>query len=178
MSAAVCFVIFLAAMAACVALGWSALPAMVLGLALFCLLGRRRGKSWREMWAMMAVEGKKLIPVLSVFLAIGAVMGLWRASGTITFFIYYGIQVITPRVFLLVTFLLTSLLSYALGTSFGVTGTAGIILIALARSGNVSVALTAGAILSPAPTSATAAPRPPPLPPWWRPARRPTSGRI
>lgn len=148
MSVAICFLIFLAAMAACVALGYSALPALLLGLALFCLLGRRQGKTWKEMRGMMAAEGKKLIPVLSVFLAIGAVMGLWRASGTITFFIYYGIQVITPRVFILVTFLLTSILSYALGTSFGVTGTAGIILIALARSGNVSVAITAGAILS------------------------------
>ena len=148
MSIAICFGLFLCAVAGCVAVGWSPLPALLLGIVLFCGLGRSRGKSWREMGAMMAAEAKKLIPVLSVFLVIGAVMGLWRASGTITFFIYYGIQVITPHIFVLVAFLLTAVLSYALGTAFGVTGTAGIILMALARSGHVSAAITAGAILS------------------------------
>lgn len=148
MSIGFCFLLFLVAVAVCVTLGQSALPALLLGILLFLLLGRRRGFTLAQMWDMMWQEGKKLLPVLGVFLVIGAVMGLWRASGTITFFIYYGVQVITPRSFLLVAFLLTSVLSYALGTSFGVTGTAGIILMALARSGNVSAILTAGAILS------------------------------
>ena len=40
------------------------------------------------------------------------------------------------------------LLSYALGTSFGVASTAGVVLMALARSGGVSEAVTAGVILS------------------------------
>ncbi len=148
MSVSFCFILFLVAMAVCVALGQTAVPALLLGILLFGLLGWRKGFTLAQMWDMMRKEGKKLISLLGVFLAIGAIMGLWRASGTITFFIYYGIQIITPRSFLLVAFLLTSLLSYALGTAFGVTGTAGIILMALARSGNVSEILTAGAILS------------------------------
>ena len=142
------FLFFLAAMISCVALGYSALPALLLGIVLFTILGRKRGYTLREMLSMMGREGRKLLPVLIIFLVIGAITGLWRASGTITFFIYYGIQVITPKMFVLVTFLLTCLLSYALGTSFGVVGTAGIILIALARSGGVNVSVTAGAVLA------------------------------
>jgi len=48
----------------------------------------------------------------------------------------------------LMAFLLTSLLSFMLGTSFGVIGTGGVILITLARSGGVDLAITAGAIIS------------------------------
>ncbi len=148
MSMIAAFGLFLAAMLFSVVKGISALPALLFGVVLFWLLGLRRGYTPAQMWDMMRREGAKLIPVLGVFLVIGAITGLWRCSGTITFFIYYGIRIITPKLFVLVAFLLTSLLSYALGTSFGVTGTAGIILIALARSGDVSVPVTAGAILA------------------------------
>jgi NhaC family Na+:H+ antiporter len=47
-----------------------------------------------------------------------------------------------------VAFLLSAVLSFALGTSMGVTGTAGLVLVTLARSGGVSLAMTAGAVLS------------------------------
>ena len=55
---------------------------------------------------------------------------------------------ITPRAFLLIAFLLSSILSYALGTSFGVIGTAGVVMMALSRSGGVNELLTAGAVMS------------------------------
>ena len=55
---------------------------------------------------------------------------------------------ITPGVFLIITFALCCLLSYALGTSFGVAGTVGVIFIALARAGGVNELLTAGAVMS------------------------------
>ena len=76
------------------------------------------------------------------------VTALWRASGTISFFLYYGLEGLRPASFLLVAFLLSAVLSFALGTCYGVTGTAGVVLITLARSGGVDLAVTAGAILS------------------------------
>ena len=86
--------------------------------------------------------------VIDIYLLIGAITALWRSAGTIGFFIYHGLQIITPQMFLLVAFLLTSFISYALGTSFGVVGTVGVILMALARSGGVDAAVTAGTIIA------------------------------
>ena len=57
-------------------------------------------------------------------------------------------KIILPHMFLIITFALTCLLSYALGTSFGVAGTAGVIFMTLARSGGVDPVLTAGVIMS------------------------------
>ena len=75
--------------------------------------------------------------VIEVMLIIGLVTAVWRVSGTITVFVYYGMKLIVPPLFLLITFLLSCLLSYALGTSFGTAGTVGVIFMTLARSGGV-----------------------------------------
>ena len=53
-----------------------------------------------------------------------------------------------PPIFLIVTFALCCLLSYAIGTSFGIAGTVGVIFIALARSGGVDPVIAAGVIMS------------------------------
>ena len=53
-----------------------------------------------------------------------------------------------PSAFYLAAFLLASALSMAFGSSFGVAGTAGVILAAIARSGGASLAVTGGAVLS------------------------------
>ena len=148
MSVVISAAVFIAAMIACMIAGVDTFFALVLGIVLFSVIGLKRGHKLSALWRMMWSEGRKLIPLLAIFVFIGAITALWRSSGTITFFIYDGIQIIRPGIFILVAFLLTCLLSYALGTSFGVTGTVGIILMALARSGGVDTAITAGAVLS------------------------------
>lgn len=144
----ICFGLFLCGVIGCVATGTWLLWALLLGIAAFGLLGRRRGFTTAQMWQGAWREGRKMLLILPVFLLIGAITGLWRISGTIAYFIYYGVRIITPNLFILMAFVLTALMSYALGTSFGVVGTAGVILMALARSGGVSEAVAAGAILS------------------------------
>ena len=143
-----CFLIFLAAVAACLVTDHSLVWALLLGLGLFFGLGLRRGFSARTLAAMAWREGRSSLIVVPVFLLIGMVAALWRSSGTIAFFLYHGLRGIAPGSFLLMAFVLSAVLSFALGTSFGVTGTAGVVLITLARSGGVDLAMAAGAILS------------------------------
>ena len=117
-------------------------------LALLSALARRKGFSWRRVGGM-ALEGvKEALPVIRILLVIGVVTAVWREAGTIVAFVDYGIRLIRPRLFLLVAFLLSAVLSYALGTSFGVAGTAGVVFMTLARSGGVDPVVTAGVILS------------------------------
>lgn len=142
------FAIFMAAMIACIATGKSMIPALLIGLVIFTFLGMRRGYSIDRLakWGLESM--KESTVVIKVMLIIGLITASWRISGTIPVFVYYGIRIITPPLFLLITYLLACLLSYALGTSFGVTGTLGVIFIALARSGGVDPLITAGVIIS------------------------------
>ena len=143
-----CFFLFLTSVIASLVAGIGLIPPLLVGLLLFFLLGLKRGFSPKALAAMAWKKGKESLIVIPVFLIIGTVTALWRSSGTIAFFLYYGLRSISPSLFILTAFLLSALLSFALGTSFGVTGTAGVVLITLARSGGVDLAVTAGAIIS------------------------------
>lgn len=143
-----CFALFLAAVIVCLLLGRSLLWALTLGLALFFLLGLRRGYPAKTLIAMAWQRGRESLVVVGILLLIGTLTGLWRSSGTIACFLYYGLQGVEPRWFVLMAFLLSALMSLALGTSFGVTSTAGVVLITMARSGGVDTAIVAGAVLS------------------------------
>lgn len=142
------FALFFAAMAVCLARGYALYWALAFGLAAVFAMGLRRGFGAKALAKMAWSKMPKTMIVLRILFLIGILTGLWRSCGTIAFCIYYGIHAILPPLFVLLAFLLCALLSYALGTSFGVASTAGVVLMALARSGGVDPAVTAGAILS------------------------------
>ncbi|MBQ6439748.1 MAG: hypothetical protein IJJ06_06335 [Mogibacterium sp.] len=122
--------------------------ALIVGYFVFVIIGIRMGNRTSDV-IRMSFEGFRTAGTLMVILLlIGMLTGSWRSAGSIITFVYYGIQLIRPRLFLIIAFLLTCLMSYALGTSFGVAGTAGVIFITLARSGNVDPTITAGVLLS------------------------------
>ena len=143
-----CFALFLAGVLTCALRNISLIYPLALGVVMFFLLGKSRGFASKELLRMGWAKGKNALVIVPVLLLIGVVTALWRSSGTIAFFLYYGLQGIAPPLFILMAFLLTTLLSFMLGTSFGVIGTGGVILITLARSGGVDLAITAGAIIS------------------------------
>lgn len=142
------FALFLAVVLLCVITGRNLLWALWLGIALFSAIALRRGHTVKDICAMAWKKGKTALIVIPVLLIIGTVTGLWRSSGTIAYFLYYGLKSITPTWFVLTAFLLSATLSFALGTAFGVASTAGVVLITIARSGGVDLAVTAGAIIS------------------------------
>lgn len=143
-----CFVLFLAMVAGCLVTGLSVAWALLGGLILFWLLGLRQGFTHRQLWEMAWKKCRKSLIVVEVIFLIGIITGVWRVGGTIAYCIVMGVELVTPGLFLVVAFLLCVALSYVLGTSYGVSSTMGVILMALARSGGVDPALAAGVILS------------------------------
>lgn len=148
MAVIIAFAVFILSMTVSLVAGGPMLLPLLIGFACFYIAALARGFSFSQAGKMALKGAGDSMVVIEVLLLIGLITALWRSAGTITFFVYYGIQIITPPLFILITFLLACLLSYALGTSFGVAGTAGVIFLALARSGGVSEAITAGAVMS------------------------------
>ena len=132
----------------CMGMGWSLAIGLAFGLVCFSLVARRRGNAWGQVAAMAGQGARTAMVVLRVLLFIGCLTGLWRASGTIAFFVYTGLKLITPHIFLLAAFLLATVMSLTFGSAFGVAGTAGVILAVMARTGGADLAMTAGAVVS------------------------------
>ncbi len=142
------FALFLAGMVLCLVRDWALSWALAFGLILFAAVGLRRGHKLPAIAKMAWSKIPATMIVLRILFLIGILTGLWRSCGTIAFFICFGVRAISPPLFILLAFVLTAMLSYALGTSFGVASTAGVVLMALARSGGVDPVAAAGAVLS------------------------------
>lgn len=142
------FGVFLACVACCMVMGLPQFLALLVGLVCFFLVGLHRGHRAADLVQMTLTGMKTSVKVLRILVLIGLLTALWRAGGTVAFFVWGGAQLITPRTFILVAFLLPALFSLAFGSSFGVVGTAGVILMAIARSGGANLTVTAGAIIS------------------------------
>ncbi len=140
--------IFLGGVVVSVILGISLIIPLALGYMCYAFIAKERGYSQKQIGSMTFKGAKESVVVVSMLLLIGAVSAAWRASGTIAIFVHYGLNLISPGMFLLLAFLICCAFSYALGSCFGTAGTIGIILITLAKAGDVSVVMTAGAVLS------------------------------
>ncbi len=148
MDLVLCFALFIAAMAVSLSTGVTMILPLVVGLVAFGLLALRRGFALRSVLGMVWKGMWESRMVVVIMLLIGCLTSLWRQSGTIAYFTYYGIRLIPPQIFILAAFLLSALMSYALGTSFGVAATIGVILMTIVRASGVSTVIAGGAILS------------------------------
>ncbi|NJK38168.1 MAG: Na+/H+ antiporter NhaC family protein [Oscillatoriales cyanobacterium RM2_1_1] len=108
----------------------------------------RRGFSFEALMTMAATGGKKSFSVISILILIGAVIATWLAAGTVPALIYYGMKWIHPQLFILSAFLLTSVVSLLIGTSFGTVGTIGLALMIAAQETAVNPHWIAGAIIA------------------------------
>ncbi|MDY3867956.1 MAG: Na+/H+ antiporter NhaC family protein [Pyramidobacter sp.] len=142
------FCAFTAAMTLTLLSGVNMIWGLAAGWFAFAAVGLRRGFSLKNLIEMSVKGSLGSMVVIRVFVFIGLLTALWRSSGTFALLISYGIQLVTPSLFVLTAFLTSSLLSYAIGTSFGVAGTLGVALMALARSGGVNEVVAAGAVIS------------------------------
>lgn len=122
--------------------------ALLFGFFIFFGLGVSRGNSVKAVWNMAVQGAMSSMVVVRILLLLGCLTALWRSSGTIAFFVFWGIELSTPQTFILIAFLLPALLCLTFGSSFGVSGTAGVILMAIAQSGGANLVMTAGAALS------------------------------
>jgi len=79
---------------------------------------------------------------------VGALAGTWLISGIIPTMIYYGLQILSPTIFLASCVVICAIISVATGSSWTTSATVGIALIGIAEALGISAGMTAGAVLS------------------------------
>lgn len=121
---------------------------LIAGLLVFSLVALRKGHSLKNVFIYILNGSRKSLIIVAIFALIAAVIPLWMAGGTIPLIVYYSIKIINPGLFLLSAFIISCAVSFLLGTAFGTTGTIGIVLIVIARSGNIDIDMAAGAIIA------------------------------
>ena len=109
------------------------------GLMTFIIIAYMRGFKLNELIKMVFAGLKRSLLIISILVLIGVVTAVWRASGTVAYVVYYGLKYMNPNYFILNAFILSSIVSFLLGTSLGTVGTIGIILMVMVKGGNINI---------------------------------------
>lgn len=139
---------FCTSLLVCLALGGNILYALSAGLVIFVFYGKKQGYSWRALGKMIGAGVKTSGSVLLVFQLIGVLTAFWRACGALPLIICCAVDLIQPKILLLMTFLLNCGVSVLTGTAFGTAATMGTICVSVGVSMGMDPLLLGGAMLS------------------------------
>jgi NhaC family Na+:H+ antiporter len=78
----------------------------------------------------------------------GILVGVWILGGTVPTLIYYGLEILSPSMFLPITFIICMVTSLATGTSFGTISSVGLALSGISIGLGMPMPMTIGAIVS------------------------------
>lgn len=121
---------------------------LLLGGAIAAIVGYFNKTSIESMLDAVADNVKSTSTAILILLMVGALAGTWMVSGIIPTMIYYGMQVLSPAIFLASCVVICCVISIATGSSWTTSATVGIALIGIASALDISLGMTAGAILS------------------------------
>ena len=148
MGSIVAILLFSLSLIFCLLLKYSVIYALIVGYIIFVIYGLIKGHDIKVLMKK-SFEGVLTVKnILLVFILIGMITALWRASGTIAFIVYMGSKLISPSILILLTFLLCSILSFLIGTSLGTAATMGVICVSIGKAIGINPYYLGGAVLS------------------------------
>lgn len=108
----------------------------------------RYGIPWKDFEKAITNNIAGVSSALIILLIIGALSAVWMVSGVVPTLIYYGVQIIHPRFFLLCTCIICAVVSVMTGSSWTTIATIGIALMGIGKAQGFEEGWIAGAIIS------------------------------
>ncbi len=106
------------------------------------------GFTWAELEEGIVDVIKMSMGAVIILMIIGMVVGTWVASGVVPTMIYYGLKILSPKIFLVATLLICSIVSLATGSSWTTAATVGIALMGVGQGLGFAPPVIAGAVIS------------------------------
>ncbi len=88
------------------------------------------------------------MPAILILFLIGSLAGTWMISGVVPMLIYYGLEILHPKIFLFAAVFICSLVSLSTGSSWSTVATIGVALLGIGKALGFNEAMIAGAIIS------------------------------
>ena len=116
--------------------------------ALAAAIGGHLGYSWTEMREQIVKTIDSAMPAIIILLLIGALSGTWLISGVVPALIYYGLDILHPKIFLFAAVVISGVVSLATGSSWSTIATIGVALLGIGDAMGIDKPIIAGAIIS------------------------------
>lgn len=121
---------------------------IVLACVVAAIMAAKVGHPWYSILGGMLESIHRAIEALIIVMIVGMLIGSWVSAGTVPAMVYYGLGLISPKVFLPTGAILCAIVSVATGSSWTSSGTVGIALMSIAAGLGINPALAAGMVIS------------------------------
>ncbi|OIQ16633.1 MAG: Na+/H+ antiporter NhaC [Flavobacterium sp. MedPE-SWcel] len=121
---------------------------LLLGGAIAAIVGFANKIPYSKMLKKVSKNIKSTAGAILILLLVGALSGTWLLSGIIPAMIYYGLQILSPDIFLPACVVICSIISIATGSSWTTSATVGIALIGIGNAMGMNSGMVAGAVIS------------------------------
>ncbi|WP_085992816.1 Na+/H+ antiporter NhaC [Oceanobacillus senegalensis] len=121
---------------------------ILIGIFLLIAFGFLKKISYKDLEEAMVAGAKSGMGAIFLFFLIGILISSWMISGTIPALIHTGFFLIGESWFFAIVFAVTAIIGVSLGSSLTTTATIGVAFIGMANAMDISLAITAGAIVS------------------------------
>lgn len=122
---------------------------LILGTIVAALMGVfRLGFKWSELEDGIIQTITIALQSILILLIVGTLIGTWILGGVVPSMIYWGLNILSPGIFLVATLLICSIVSVATGSSWTTAGTVGIALLGIGQTLGIPSPIIAGAIIS------------------------------
>ncbi len=122
--------------------------ALLLTASLAAIVGINNASTWKSILDGVSKSIASTTPAIIILLLIGSLAGTWLLSGIVPAMIYYGLQILNPKIFLVATCIICAIVSLASGSSWSTIATIGIALLGIGKALGISEGLIGGAIIS------------------------------
>ena len=129
-------------------LGAKTQPLFLISWLIAIPLCMRLGFSYKELQRGMHDYIARSLTPMCIVLSVGAMVGLWNASGTVAGVTRLCLSVIDPKYFMVLSFFICLAFSLFTGTSFGTCGTIGIALMGVGLSMGLDACTVAAPIIT------------------------------
>ncbi|ADQ68217.1 transporter, nhac family protein [Halogeometricum borinquense DSM 11551] len=122
---------------------------LLFGIAFTGIVGRYwYGTTWAKMYEGI-VDGLRMgMQAILIIFVIYMLISTWTGAGTIPSLIYYGLELLSPSIFLPIATILAAVVAFAIGSSWTTAGTLGVAFIGIGTGLGIPEPMTAGAVLT------------------------------
>lgn len=121
---------------------------LLLGAVTASVIAMKFGYRWATIEKGIYNGIKMALPAIVIIIMIGLTIGAWLGGGIVATMIYYGLQLISPSLFLFTICIICAIVTLAIGSSWSTMGTIGVAAMGIGLSIGIPAPMVAGAVIS------------------------------
>lgn len=122
--------------------------ALLIAAGIATVIALLNGYRWEQIEEGITHGISVALGAILIILMVGSLIGTWLVSGIVPTLIYYGLEILSPTWFYAASCLICAIVAISIGSSWTTAATIGVALIGVATGMELSLAITAGAVVS------------------------------